>query len=98
MIAIQTHDGLYDAANEKYLKAFMPEQKPRTSLPFILHQADMMAARIEFEIEWLPKFSKNSVVEPKKNYTLGGNKKSPINSKALKSIQSPGLKNMLDSL
>jgi hypothetical protein len=36
----------------------MPEQKPRTSLPFILHQADMMAARIEFEREWLPKFSK----------------------------------------
>ena len=39
MIAIQTHDGLYDPANEKYLKAYMPEQKPRTSLPFILHQA-----------------------------------------------------------
>ena len=70
MIAIQTHDGLYDAANEKYLKSFMPETKPRTSLPFILHQADMMAARIEFEIEWLPKFSKNSVAAPKKNYTL----------------------------
>ena len=31
MLAIQTHDGLYDAANEKYLKAYMPEQKPRTS-------------------------------------------------------------------
>ena len=56
MIAIQTHDGLYDSANDKYLKGYMPEQKPRTSLPFILHQADMMAARIEFEIEWLPKF------------------------------------------
>ena len=98
MLAIQTHDGLYDAANEKYLKAFMPEQKPRTSLPFILHQADMMAARIEFEIEWLPKFSKNSVAAPKKNYTLGGNKKPNAQSKALSSIKSPGLKNMLDSL
>ena len=60
MLAIQTHDGLYDNANEKYLKVFMPEQKPRTSLPFILHQADLMAARIEFEREWLPKF-KNPV-------------------------------------
>ena len=48
MLAIQTHDGLYDDANKKYLFAFMPEQKPRTSLPFILHQADLMAARIEF--------------------------------------------------
>ena len=96
MVAIQTHDGLYDDANTKYLKAFMPEQKPRTSLPFVLHQADMMAARIEFEIEWLPKFSQNSVDAPKKNYTLTSNKSTK--SKALNTISSPGLKNMLDSL
>ena len=96
MLAIQTHDGLYDSANEKYLKSFMPETKPRTSLPFILHQADMMAARIEFEIEWLPKFSQNSVAAPKKNYTLTSNKSTK--SKALNTISSPGLKNMLDSL
>jgi hypothetical protein len=55
MIAIQTHDGLYDPANEKYLKGYMVEQKPRTSLVFVLHQADMMVARVEFEREWLPK-------------------------------------------
>lgn len=98
MVGIQTHDGLYDAANEKYLKAYMPEQKPRTSLPFILHQADMMAARIEFEIEWLPKFSKNSVEAPKGNYTLSTNKKPNTKSAALNTISSPGLKSMLDSL
>jgi hypothetical protein len=98
MIAIQTHDGLYDAANEKYLKSFMPETKPRTSLLFILHQADMMAARIEFEIEWLPKFSKNNVASPKKNYTLASNKKTNTQTKALSSISSPGLKSMLDNL
>jgi len=97
MIAIQTHDGLYDSANEKYLKSFMPETKPRTSLPFILHQADMMAARIEFEIEWLPKFSQNNVATSKKNYTLKTNTKSS-KTKALNSMSSPGLKNMLDSL
>ena len=98
MIAIQTHDGLYDSANEKYLKGFMPEQKPRTSLPFVLHQADMMAARIEFEIEWLPKFSKNSVDASKKNYTLSSNKKPSTKNRALNSVKSEGLKNMLDSL
>jgi hypothetical protein len=80
----------------------MPEQKPRTSLPFILHQADMMAARIEFEVEWLPKF-KNSVDGLKKNYTLTANNKetpkSPTSkNKALGSIKSQGLKNMLDNL
>ena len=96
MVAIQTHDGLYDSANDKYLKGYMPETKPRTSLPFILHQADMMAARIEFEIEWLPKF-KNNLDTSKKNYTLGVNNKS-VKNKALGTIKSEGLKNMLDNL
>jgi hypothetical protein len=96
MLAIQTHDGLYDAGNEKYLKGFMPEQRPRTSLPYILHQADMLAARVEWEKEWLPKFSQNSVEEPKKQFNLKSKQSSK--SKALNTIKSPGLKNMLDSL
>jgi hypothetical protein len=65
MVAIQTHDGLYDEGNKKYLMSYMPEQKPRTALPLILHQADMMAARIEFEKEWLPKFKQDKKVEIK---------------------------------
>ncbi len=97
MVAIQTHDGLYDSANEKYLKSFMPETKPRTSLPFILHQADMMAARIEFEIEWLPKF-KNNVDVSKENFTLGNKSQTSTKNKALGSIKSEGLKNIFDKL
>jgi hypothetical protein len=98
MIAIQTHDGLYDEGNKKYLMAFMPEQRPRTSLPYIVHQADLMAARIEFEKEWLPKF-KNNVSTTDKNYTLTNKqpiKKAPIKTKALGNIQSEGLKNVMD--
>ena len=98
MVAIQTHDGLYDIANEKYLKSYMPETKPRTALPFILHFADMMAARIEFEREWLPKFKgKNNLEKPKESFNLNGNKQT-IKNKALGSIRSEGLKNMLDKL
>jgi hypothetical protein len=99
MIAIQTHDGLYDEGNKKYLVSFTPELKPRTSLPYILHQADLMAARIEFEKEWFPKFKKvvkNNVPEQKKNNTLTSNPNNKV--KALKSISSPGLKNILDNL
>jgi hypothetical protein len=104
MIAIQTHDGLYDEANKKYLLNFMPEQKPRTSLPYILHQADLMAARIEFEREWLPKLKegKKSVDAGKGNFTLGNkpnmSKKTSTKTKALGSFKSDGLKNMLDNL
>ena len=101
MLAIQTHDGLYDEGNKKYLFTYLPEQKPRTSLPFILHQADLMAARIEFEREWLPKF-KGDLATPEKNFTLDSNTKKKSNtsvkSKALGSIKSEGLKNILDNL
>ena len=91
MVAIQTHDGLYDDANAKYLKVFMPEQKPRTSLPYILHQADLLAARIEFEREWLPKFKSPTSTITKKSTTTA-------KKKALSSVSSSGLKNMLDNL
>jgi hypothetical protein len=77
----------------------MPETKPRTSLPFILHQADMMAARIEFEIEWLPKFKGGNNLAPQKNnFTLSSKSKSNTKSKALNTVKSEGLKSMLDSL
>jgi hypothetical protein len=101
MITIQTHDGLYDEANKKYLMTYLPEQKPRTSLPFIVHQADLMAARIEFEREWLPKLQGN-VDTSKKSFTLD-NKKSTsttpnTKSQALSSVKSEGLKNLLKNL
>ncbi len=98
MLAIQTHDGLYDPANEKYLKGFMPEQKPRTALPFILHQADMLAARVEWEQEWLPKFSQSSLEKQKNQFTLSNNKKASTKNRALNTVKSEGLKNMLDNL
>jgi hypothetical protein len=102
MVAIQTHDGLYDEANKKYLMTYMPEQKPRTSLPYIVHQADLMAARIEFEREWLPKLL-GKMEKTKKSFTLDTNKKSNPNTsntktRALNTVKSEGLKNLLDNL
>lgn len=90
MIAIQTHDGLYDEGNKKYLVSFIPENKPRTCLPYILHQADLMASRIEFEKYWL---NLNKEIKP----TI---EKSSMNikNKALKNIKSENLKNILDKI
>lgn len=48
-LGIKTHDGMYDESNKPYLAGFSLEQKLRNNLPIILHQADMMAARFEFE-------------------------------------------------
>ncbi len=104
MIAIQTHDGLYDESNKKYLMAYLPEQRPRTCLPFILHQADLMAARIEFEREWLPKLKegKKSLEVKKENFILGNkpntSKKQSTKTKALGTFKSDSLKNLLNNI
>ena len=95
MITIQTHDGLYDEANKKYLFSFTPGQKPRTSLPYIVHQGDLMAARIEFEREWLPKL--RGEVEKEDNFKLKSTNKT-TKDKALGSIKSNSLNNLLQGL
>jgi hypothetical protein len=91
MVAIQTHDGIYDEGNKKYLMSFSPGQKPRTSLPFILHQADLMASRIEFEKEWLPKLGKDKKVEVKTST------KSTIKTPTLSNANAP-FANLLNNL
>ena len=95
MITIQTHDGLYDDANKKYFMSYSPGQKPRTSLPFIVHQGDLMAARIEFEVEWLPKL--RGEVPKKDNFKVKLTDKK-IKDKALGSIKSNGLNDLLQKL
>jgi hypothetical protein len=64
-LTIKLHDGLYDEANKAYLISWGPETKLRTSLPYIVHQADLLAARIEFEREWLDKLNGTPVEQPK---------------------------------
>ncbi len=49
LIAIKLTDGLYESANEPYLKGFNMETKLRNNLPYITHHADIMAYRYEFE-------------------------------------------------
>lgn len=66
MLSIKLHDGMYDEANHSYLSTYLPETKPRTSLIYIIHQADQMATRIEFEKFWFPKFYPSIHQIPKK--------------------------------
>jgi hypothetical protein len=77
-LAIKLHDGLYDEANKPYLLSWAPETKLRTSLPIIIHQADMMAARIEFEREWLDKLNGTPVEKPKQTISQPNKKPAQI--------------------
>ena len=64
-LGIKLHDGLYDESNKAYLISFQPESRLRTTLPIILHQADMLASRVEWERVWLPKLTNIQVTKPK---------------------------------
>lgn len=100
MIAIKTHDGLYEESNKAYLMGFTPETKPRTSLVYVLHQADLLAARIEFEVEWLPKLLGEKKVEEKpktNNFSLNKNN-SNVKAKAMKKMSNPALADIMKNL
>lgn len=48
-LAIKLHDGLYDEANKSYYISFNPDSKFRTNIVYILHQADFLASKIEYD-------------------------------------------------
>jgi hypothetical protein len=48
-LGIKLHDGLYDENNKAYFISRDKDSKLRTNLPILLHHADSMAARIEYE-------------------------------------------------
>lgn len=99
LLAIKLHDGLYDESNKPYLMSWSPETKPRTALIYIVHQADLLAARIEFEKEWLPKL-KGNLPPAKKDFTLNVKKeqqtKTTTKTKALGTVKSEGLKTVMN--
>jgi hypothetical protein len=51
-LGIQLTDGLYDENNKKYYITYSKDQTLKTPLPHIMHQADINAARYEYE-RWM---------------------------------------------
>jgi hypothetical protein len=49
-LGIKLHDGLYEDANTPYYISNARESKLRINLPILLHHADHMASRIEYEM------------------------------------------------
>jgi hypothetical protein len=80
-IGIKIHDGMYDEANKYYLVTYGDwSTKLKSSLGYIVHQADMMAARVEFE-EWRDNYREgapNKVSKPKQEKKVSTADK-PIN-------------------
>jgi len=48
-LALRLTDGMYEEANKTYLMQYLDENKVKSNLSILLHQADMLASRIEYE-------------------------------------------------
>lgn len=48
-LGIRAHDGVYEDVNKPYFISHSPDAKFRTNLVYIVHQADFLAARFEYQ-------------------------------------------------
>ena len=48
-LALRLTDGMYEEANKTYLMQYLDENKVKSNISILLHQADMLASRIEYE-------------------------------------------------
>ena len=85
-LAIRLHDGIYDEANKAYFVSFNPDSKFRTNIVNILHQADYLASKVEYD-SWYK--NQDSTVEKVVKKTSKG----PIKLKGSK-----GLTNLVKNL
>ena len=72
MLAIKLTDGLYDESNKPYFMSRTADSKLKTNLGYVMHQADSMAARIEFEMWYKDKPAQSAPIKkqyPKKGLT-----------------------------
>ena len=72
MLAIKLTDGLYDESNKPYFMSRTADSKLKTNLGYVMHQADSMAARIEFEMWYKDNPTQSAPIKkqyPKKGLT-----------------------------
>ena len=50
-LGLRLTDCMYEEANKGYYVSYMPHKQLRSNIAHILHQADMMASKIEYD-EW----------------------------------------------
>ena len=50
-IGLRLADGMYEEANKSYYMSYNPDYALKTNIAYIVHQADMMATKIEYD-EW----------------------------------------------
>ena len=87
-LAIKCSDGLYDEANQYYLKVFDAKRSLKNHLPYIIHWADHMATQAEYD-EWKrgdedQKEEMEAKLDRIKNISVGTDKPKPKEEKKSK--------------
>lgn len=85
-LGIRLHDGVFDKANEAYFFSHNPDSRMRTNIVNILHSADFMASKVEYDM-WKNKGGSTEVKVQKSKASTGR----PVNS-------SEGLSNLIKNL
>lgn len=87
---IKLHDGMYEEANKAYYINYNPDSALRSNLPYVLHQADMLASRIEKN-----KQESNNISEITDTRSQG---KSKADKQVISETDRDALKNTFDKL
>jgi hypothetical protein len=87
---IKLHDGMYEEANKAYYINYNPDSGLRTNLPYVLHQADLLASRVE-------KNKQESEDERPVSNTLNS-KKTRSDKQLINETDKDALKNTFDKL
>lgn len=85
-LGIRLHDGVFDKANEAYFFSHNPDSRMKTNIVNILHSADFMASKVEYDL-WKNKGGTTEVKVQKSKASTGR----PVNS-------SEGLSNLIKNL
>ena len=80
MLGIKLTDGLYDESNKPYYISRTADSKLKNNLGYVMHQADHMAARIEYEM-WRNEQPKGGPV--KKQFAKKGLSNPNVNAQAM---------------
>ena len=87
-IGLRLTDGLYEEANKSYYISYNPDWALKSNIAYVLHQADMMATKIEYD-EWKrsqteeQEATKERVSSLKKSLTVDDGEKKPQQSEQL---------------
>lgn len=89
---IRLHDGLYEESNKYYYISYSGDRRLKTNLPYIISQADLAAARIEFDLTHGSKKVLNKPTSPSSQMIKEGHDPAPKKTKVSKSILAKFLK------